>query len=81
MVHIFTPKQLVLVKIHYYMPDHRLILNEFVWQTEDVWPTIPRIHKFLDYWKAHIEAKINTIEVSSNVSRNWRTVDSLKDLQ
>lgn len=81
MVHIFVTKQLVLVKVEYYIPDYRSILNEFSWQTEDIWPTIPRVHKFLNYWKEHIEAPINTVFVASSDSRNWRTVDSLKDLQ
>jgi uncharacterized protein Usg len=77
MVHIFVTKQLVLVKVHYFMPDHRLILNEFCWQTDDIWPAIPRVHKFLNYWKEHIEAPINTVEVTTS-GRNWRSVESLK---
>lgn len=79
MVHIFLATQLVTVKVHYFMPDHRLILNEFVWQTDDLWPTIPRIHKFLNYWKNHIIAPINTVEVQNSCSRSWRALDSLKE--
>ncbi|MGZ4851064.1 MAG: hypothetical protein ACXV2C_06775 [Candidatus Bathyarchaeia archaeon] len=79
MVHIFLAKQLVTVKVLYYIPDHQLILNEFLWQADDIWPTIPRIHMFLNYWKEHIEAPINRVEVQNSCTRSWRALDSLKD--
>jgi len=80
MVYILTPKELVLVKVLYYMPDNRLILNEFNWQTEDLWPSIPRVHQFLIYWKNYIEAPINIVEVASCRSPSWRAVATLEDL-
>lgn len=73
-MHLFTKQQLVLVKVLYYMPDHKLILNEFTWQTNDVWPQIPRVHQFLNYWREHIEAPINTVEVAAAYGA-WRSVE------
>jgi uncharacterized protein Usg len=52
------------VQIYYYMPDHNSLLQEFLWQTEDLVPEFPRIHKFLVHWKNNIEAPIQTINVS-----------------
>lgn len=52
------------IQIYYWMPDHRDLLQEFVWQTEDLVPEFPRIHKFLNHWKNHIQAPIKTIELS-----------------
>jgi hypothetical protein len=50
--------------IYYYMPDHKMLLQEFLWQTEDLVPEFPRIHKFLTHWKVNIEAPIQTVSVS-----------------
>jgi uncharacterized protein Usg len=52
------------IQIYYWMPDHRDLLQEFVWQTEDLVPEFPRIHKFLNHWKNHIQAPIKAIELS-----------------
>jgi uncharacterized protein Usg len=43
------------------MPDHTSLLQEFLWQTEDVPPEFPRVKRFLDYWTQHIEAVINQV--------------------
>ena len=45
---ILRRKSIVTVDILYWMPDYDNILQEFVWQTKDVVPEIPRVHKFLD---------------------------------
>lgn len=52
------------VQIYYYMPDHSHLIQEFLWQTVDQNPDFPRIHKFLDHWKNHIEARIQAIYLS-----------------
>lgn len=52
------------IQIYYYMPDHRSIINEFVWQTEDLVPEFPRIHKFLLHWKNNIDATIKEVNLS-----------------
>ena len=60
---IIRRKSLVTVDILYWMPDYDNILQEFVWQTKDVVPEIPRVHKFLDYWHKNIDAVISEIKV------------------
>ena len=69
---ILKRKEIVLVGITYYMPDYQHLLNEFYCQFDDVIPDIPRVHKFLKYWKNNIHAVVKTVEVSSvrNQSRN-----------
>ena len=52
------------IQIYYYLPDYLSILQEFVWQTEDLAPEFPRIHKFLWHWKNNIHAPIETINLS-----------------
>ena len=65
----------------YWLPDYNNILQEFLWQTNDVVPTIPRVHKFLHYWKRNIDATINTIEVSYVSKSKVRQVDIIEELQ
>jgi uncharacterized protein Usg len=57
-------RKIVTVDVLYYMPDYDNILQEFIWQTMDIVPDIPRIHKFLLHWKEHIEAPISEVRVS-----------------
>lgn len=32
-----------------------------MWQTEDIAPRLPRIHKFLNYWQENIDGLIKEI--------------------
>jgi uncharacterized protein Usg len=69
MVVILRPKTLVLMNVRYYMPDYHNILQEFLWQTEDIVPDIPRVHKFLLYWKENIPATIKEVIVSAEATQ------------
>jgi len=61
---LLDQKAPVLIRVFYYMPDYRNLVQEFSWQTLDVPPTYPRINKFLEYWRYNIEAVIADIEMS-----------------
>jgi uncharacterized protein Usg len=52
-------------EVLYYMPDHPTLLQSFVWQTLDLAPSYPRIHKFLDFWKREIDAVIHSVTLGS----------------
>jgi len=54
-------KTLVTLNIFYWMPDYENILQQFIWQTMDVKPKYPRVHKFLDHWHNNIDAKLSEI--------------------
>jgi uncharacterized protein Usg len=71
MVYILAKKELVFVGITYYMPDYSHLIQTFHWQTEDIVPHIPRVHKFLDYWKRNIEAVIKEVQVSSSPNHKY----------
>ncbi len=66
---------IVTIDIFYYMPDHSMILNEFIWQTEDVAPEYTRVHKFLNFWKNNIKATIQEILMCESTTGTWRSVD------
>lgn len=71
-------KNLVLVDVFYYMPDPPHLIQEFVWQTNDITPNLPRVHKFLNYWKDNIDAVIQDVHVSYTDSQGGiRIADSL----
>ena len=71
-------KSIVTVDILYYMPDYSSILQEFIWQTEDIVPEIPRVHLFLNYWKNNIDATINRVFIMDNLNPNWRATIQYK---
>ena len=60
---ILIKNTIVTVSVFYWMPDYQNILQQFVWQTDDVRPEYPRVHKFLNYWHDNIEAVIEEIEI------------------
>lgn len=57
--------QLVTLNVLYYRPDHSWLLQDFTWQTYDVVPRLPRIQKFLDFWRTDIEAVIHSVELAA----------------
>jgi len=52
-------------EVLYYMPDHPSVLQTFVWQTLDLAPGYPRIHRFLNFWKREIEAVIHSVRLAT----------------
>mgnify|MGYP003126172503 FL=1 len=65
--------QPVILRVYYWMPDYNNILQEFMWQLNDVVPEYPRVHKFLNHWHDNIEAVIETVEVSHGRTEEART--------
>lgn len=57
------------------MPSYTSILNEFYWQTEDLVPEIPRVHKFLTYWHEHINAVIKEVQISTASNKRFTLAD------
>ena len=51
------------MNVFYWMPDYQNVLQQFIWQTDDVRPEYPRVHKFLNYWHDNIDAVIEEIEI------------------
>ncbi len=65
-------RELVTLGVLYYRPDHRLLLNEFWWQTMDWVPGLPRVHLFLEHWERNIDAQIAEVLWSSTTRSDWR---------
>lgn len=54
---------LTTAKIIYRLPDYKSILQTFVWQTFDIHPKFPELHKFLGFWEERIEGPIHSVTV------------------
>lgn len=52
-------------EVLYYMPDHPSLLQSFTWQTLDLAPEYPRLHRFLNFWKREIDAVIHSVRLAT----------------
>jgi uncharacterized protein Usg len=57
--------RLATAEVLYYMPDHPALVQTFVWQTLDLAPRYPRIHRFLDFWRREIDAVIHSVRLAT----------------
>ena len=57
--------RLATAEVLYYLPDHPSLLQSFIWQTLDLAPSYPRIHRFLDYWRREIDAVIHSVQLAT----------------
>ena len=57
--------RLATAEVLYYLPDHPSLLQSFIWQTLDIAPHYPRIHRFLDYWRREIDAVIHSVQLAT----------------
>ena len=63
---------IVTINVLYWMPDYTHILQEFIWQTADIRPEYPRVHKFLNYWHDNIEAVISEVNIADNYGTSYK---------
>jgi uncharacterized protein Usg len=59
-------RRLTTAEVLYYIPDHPLLLQSFLWQTLDDAPEFPRVHTFLDFWRREIHAVIHSVQVTAS---------------
>ncbi len=72
--------RLVTMSIIYGLPDHKSIINEFVWQLHDLVPELERVRRFLKFWDNNIDGPIKLVQITYpgiKIPRSVRCVDSL----
>ena len=69
---IILRNTIVTINVLYWMPDYTHILQEFIWQTTDVRPEYPRVHRFLNYWHDNIEAVISEVNIADNYVTSYK---------
>jgi len=70
--------------IHYHMPDHPKLLQQFVWQDYDIAPLFPRLKAFLDFWQRELDGALHSVRVAHDRMlrpSEWKSVDGLFRLQ
>jgi uncharacterized protein Usg len=66
---------LVTAHITYRRPDHRWLLQEFIWQNYDALPDFPALMKFLRFWEMEIEGPLVAVRVGHVLDRAQITMD------
>jgi uncharacterized protein Usg len=52
-------------EILYWLPDHRHVLQSYIWQELDVAPGFPKLTDFCGFWERAIEGKIHRVRVAN----------------
>ena len=68
--------RLATAEVLYYLPDHPSLLQSFIWQTLDLAPAYPRIHRFLDFWRREIDAVIHSVQLATGETLAPATIQS-----
>ena len=55
---------LTTAEIIYRMPDHRSLLQSYIWQEYDQAPKFPRLVKFLDFWTRNLDGPLAEVRVA-----------------
>lgn len=74
---LVMPERLTTITILYWRPDYRSLLQEFLWQTQDLPPEFPKMMKFLDHWHRQIDAVIHRVNLAfEGMDSRIRRVDA-----
>ena len=57
--------RLTTAEILYYMPDHPVLLQSYIWQDLDMAPKFPVLSRFLSFWERELEGKLHSVKVAS----------------
>ena len=55
---------LTTAEILYRRPDHRWLLQSYVWQSYDLFPEFPELQKFLEFWRVKLEGPLHSVTVA-----------------
>lgn len=56
--------RLVTAHIIYRRPDHKWLLQDYVWQEYDRTPEYPALRKFVAFWRKSLDGPIHSIEIA-----------------
>lgn len=57
--------RLVTAEILYHMPDHRDVLQTFIWQDYDLEPRYPCLNKFLAFWEKNLDGPLHSVRIAT----------------
>ena len=50
--------------IFYRRPDHRWLLQSYIWQDYDLCPKFPELQRFLEFWRNSLEGPLHSVTVA-----------------
>ena len=50
--------------ILYWRPDHKWLLQSYVWQDYDLFPQFPELQRFLAFWQKELEGPLHSVQVT-----------------
>ncbi|AMY69138.1 hypothetical protein FALB51S_02805 [Frigidibacter albus] len=68
---------LTTAELYYRMPDHRSVLNSFIWQEYDLAPDYPKLFGFIEFWQEQIEGPLHSVRFTHRkliAPGSWRNV-------
>ena len=71
---------LTTAEIVYRRPDHRWLLQTYVWQNYDLFPNFPLLKQFLSFWGETLEGPLYAVTVAHSKlikPAELRTVDGI----
>ena len=66
--------------ILYRRPDHRWLLQSYVWQAYDLFPKFPELQRFLSFWEKSLDGPLFAVTVAHSKlikPAELRTVDGV----
>lgn len=63
----------------YYMPDHRHILQKFIWQHYDLAPRFPELYNFIKFWRLKLDGPLHSVRYTHRrliAPNEWRSIGS-----
>jgi uncharacterized protein Usg len=55
---------LTTARILYRRPDHRWLLQTYLWQDYDQFPHFPSLKRFLDFWREKLDGPLHSVTVA-----------------
>ncbi len=55
---------LTTAQILYRRPDHRWLLQSYLWQNYDLFPEFPALGRFLAFWQEKLEGPLHSVQVA-----------------
>jgi uncharacterized protein Usg len=55
---------LTTARIFYRRPDHLWLLQTYVWQDYDLFPSFPTLQKFLAFWQQSLDGPVHSVMVA-----------------
>ena len=55
---------LTTAQILYRRPDHRWLLQSYVWQSYDLFPDFPELQRFLAFWQEKLDGPLYSVTVA-----------------